>query len=40
MKYMGSKTRIAKDIVPILQKCIDDNHIKNYLEPFVGGNVM
>lgn len=37
MKYMGSKSRIAKYIVPILQKYIDDNNIKKYVEPFVGG---
>ncbi len=37
IKYVGSKARIAKDIVPIIQKCIDDNGIKNYYEPFVGG---
>lgn len=34
---MGSKSRIAKYIVPIIQKCIDDNGITNYIEPFVGG---
>ena len=34
---MGSKSRIAKYIVPIIQKCIDDNNLKHYLEPFVGG---
>lgn len=32
MKYMGSKSRIAKDIVPIIQKCIDDNNIETYIE--------
>lgn len=37
MKYMGSKARIAKDIVPILQKCIDTVHAHFYIEPFVGG---
>ena len=37
MKYMGSKSRIKKEIVPILQKIIDDNNIKYYIEPFVGG---
>ena len=37
MKYMGSKSRIAKQIVPIIQKYIDDNNIKTYVEPFVGG---
>ena len=34
MKYMGSKSRIKKDIVPILQKIIDDNNITYYIEPF------
>ena len=34
---MGGKSRIAKDIVPIIQKCIDDNHLEPYIEPFVGG---
>lgn len=34
---MGSKNRIAKDIVPIIQKAIDDNNISTYIEPFVGG---
>lgn len=37
MKYMGSKSRIAKHIVPIIQKFIDDNNIHTYIEPFVGG---
>ena len=37
MKYMGSKSRIAKYIVPIIQKYIDDASWKYYLEPFVGG---
>lgn len=37
MKYMGSKSRIAKHIVPIIQKYIDDNNIKCYYEPFAGG---
>ena len=37
MNYMGSKQRIAKYIVPLLQKQIDDNNIKYYIEPFVGG---
>ena len=34
---MGGKSRIAKDILPIIQKCIDDNNLKTYIEPFVGG---
>lgn len=37
MKYMGSKNKISKYIVPILQKCIDNNNIENYYEFFVGG---
>lgn len=37
MKYMGSKSRIAKHIVPIIQRYIDDNNIRCYWEPFVGG---
>ena len=37
MKFMGSKSRIAKYIVPIIQKYIDDNNIETYIEPFVGG---
>lgn len=37
MKYMGSKSRIAKHIVPIIQKYIDDNNVTKYIEPFVGG---
>lgn len=37
MKYMGSKNRLCKEIVPIIQSYINDNKIENYLEPFVGG---
>lgn len=37
MKYMGSKSRIAKDIVPIIQSFIDNNNITSYYEPFCGG---
>ena len=37
MKYMGGKSRIAKDIIPIIQKCINDNNLDEYIEPFVGG---
>ena len=37
MKYMGSKSRIAKSVVPILQSYIKENNIELYLEPFVGG---
>jgi DNA adenine methylase len=37
MKYVGSKARISKYVAPILQKCIDDNGIRHYYEPFCGG---
>lgn len=37
MKYMGSKSRIKKYVVPILQELIDKNNIKVYIEPMVGG---
>lgn len=36
MVYMGSKNKYRKDIVPILQKCIDDNNVGIYIEPFCG----
>lgn len=34
---MGSKNKIAKHIVPILQKCIDDNNITTYIDTMCGG---
>lgn len=37
MKYMGSKSRIKKFIVPIIQEEIIRNNIKTYIEPFCGG---
>jgi site-specific DNA-adenine methylase len=37
MRYLGSKAKIAKDIVPIIQSYIDNNSIEQYWEPFVGG---
>ena len=37
MVYMGSKAKYANDIVPILQKAIDDNNVNTYIECFVGG---
>lgn len=37
MKYMGSKSKYCKYIVPILQESINKNNIKIYIEPFVGG---
>lgn len=37
MKYQGSKSRIAKDIVPIIQTYIDNNNITEYYDVFCGG---
>lgn len=37
MKYVGSKNRISKELAPIIQSYIDENNIKTYIEPFVGG---
>lgn len=34
---MGSKSRIAKDIVPIIQNHIDVSGLDTYIEPFCGG---
>jgi len=36
MKYVGSKNRLSKELVPIIQSYITDE-IRGYLEPFVGG---
>lgn len=37
LKYVGSKHRISKHIVPIIQSAIDENTVTEYYEPFVGG---
>lgn len=37
MVYQGSKSRLAKHIVPILQNIINTQQITTYIEPFVGG---
>ena len=34
---MGSKSRISKYVIPILQNIIDSNDITTYVEPFCGG---
>jgi len=34
MKYMGSKNRIAKEILPIMLK---ERNQRTWVEPFVGG---
>ena len=36
MRYEGSKNRISKELVPVIQSFISDN-CKGYIEPFVGG---
>ena len=36
MRYLGSKNRISKHLVPIIQSYITDE-CKGYIEPFVGG---
>lgn len=37
MKYVGSKTKIAKEISGLINAIINQNDVKKYLEPFVGG---
>lgn len=37
MKYMGSKAKITKYIVPIIQSKIDASGARYYIEPFAGG---
>lgn len=37
MMYMGSKSKYAQYIAPILQKTINDRGVSLYVEPFVGG---
>ena len=37
MIYQGNKARLRKYIIPVLQKCIDENNITCYIEPFLGG---
>ena len=37
MKYMGSKSRIASSILPIIQQRMEDYNLHTYVEPFVGG---
>jgi len=37
MKYMGSKRRIAKHIIPIMVDAADEAGITTWIEPFVGG---
>lgn len=37
MKYMGSKAKITKYIVPIIQSKIDESGSRIYFEPLAGG---
>lgn len=37
MVYQGSKNKLAKYIIPILQKYIDDNNITTFIDCFCGG---
>lgn len=37
MVYMGSKRKYCKDIVPIIQKYINDNNIEVFVDCFCGG---
>lgn len=37
MTYMGSKRKYCKDIVPIIQKYIEDNNITVFIDVFCGG---
>lgn len=37
IKYQGSKSRIVKYILPIIQERIKDYNIKTYIDPFCGG---
>ena len=36
MWYLGSKNKLSKELIPIIQSYINDN-TKGYIEPFVGG---
>ena len=40
MKYMGSKNRIAKHILPIMLKEMEEKGYTTWVEPFVGGGNM
>ena len=40
MIYQGSKSRLKKYILPIIQDYIDTYNIKAYIEPFVGGQIL
>ena len=37
MTFQGSKQKYAKYICPIIQQCINDNHVNTFIDLFVGG---
>ena len=37
MVYQGSKSRVAKEICPIIQKAIDESNCDTFIDAFVGG---
>lgn len=37
MVYQGSKSRVVKDICPIIQKAIDESNCDTFVDAFVGG---
>ena len=39
MRYVGSKNKLSKDLIPIIQSYITSD-TKGYIEPFVGGGNM
>ena len=40
MKYIGSKSRIAKYIAPIIQSYIDENNIEKFYDMETGGAIL
>lgn len=40
MKYLGSKNRVAKHVIPIMIEVADKSGITTWIEPFVGGGNM
>jgi len=37
LKYVGSKNKLSKELVPIIQSYVDNPLCQGYIEPFVGG---
>ena len=40
VKYVGSKSRIAKYIAPIIQSYIDENNIERFYDVETGGAIL